>query len=72
MLSLGLLNWTGAVQFSRVSTIHATIHIGEDSAGVITRLLSRFAKGQRVHVALTDEPTPAVGSRPDLVDWLIP
>jgi hypothetical protein len=37
-----------------VNTISKTIEIGEDSAGVITGLLSHFAKGQRVIVALSD------------------
>lgn len=39
-----------------MSTINTTINIGDDSAGVIAGLLSRFAKGQRVRIALTDEP----------------
>ena len=41
-----------------MSTINTTISVGDDSAGVIAGLLGRFAKGQRVHVALTDEPSP--------------
>ncbi len=40
-----------------VSTIDTTIRVGDDSAGVIAGLLSRFAKGQRVRVAPTNEPT---------------
>jgi len=38
-----------------VSTISKTIEIGDDSTGVITGLLSHFARGQRVIVALSDE-----------------
>lgn len=71
VVSLGLSKWTWAVKVRIMSTINTTIHIGDDSAGVIAGLLSRFAKGQRVRVALTDEPTTAVGSKPDLVDWLL-
>jgi hypothetical protein len=40
-----------------MSTINTTIHVGDDSAGIIAGLLSRFTKGQRVRVALTDEPS---------------
>jgi hypothetical protein len=39
-----------------MSTINTTIRVGDDSAGIIAGLLSRFANGQRVRVALTDEP----------------
>jgi hypothetical protein len=55
-------------QFPTMSTINATIDMGDDSAGVIAGLLRRFPKGKRIRVALTDEPT---GSAPDLVDWLL-
>ena len=51
-----------------MSTINATIDMGDDSVGVISGLLQRFPKGRRIRVALTDEPT---GSAPDLVDWLL-
>ena len=54
-----------------MSTIHTTINVDDDSAGIIAGLLSRFDKGQRVRVALTDELAPALGSKPDLVDWLL-
>lgn len=54
-----------------MSAINATIDIGDDSVGMIASLLSRFPRGRRVHVALTDEPSPATGSKPDLVDWLL-
>ena len=54
-----------------MSTINATIDVGDDSAGVIAGLLSRFPRGRRVRVALSDEPSVAVGSKPDLVDWLL-
>lgn len=54
-----------------MSTINATIEIGDESAGMIAGLLSRFPKGRRVRVALTDETSPVVGSQPDLVDWLL-
>ncbi len=50
-----------------MSTIKATIDMGDDSVGVITDLLQRFPRGRRIRVELTDEP---VGSAPDLVDWL--
>lgn len=43
---------------ARMSTINTTISIGDDSAGIIAGLLSRFSKGQRVRIALTDEPSP--------------
>ena len=39
-----------------MSTINATVDVGDDSAGVIAGLLQRFPKGRRVRVALTDEP----------------
>ena len=51
-----------------MSTINATIEVGDEGAGVIAGLLQRFPKGGRVRVALSDEP---VGSAPDLVDWLL-
>lgn len=51
-----------------MSTINATIDMGDDSVGVITDLLQRFPRGRRIRVELTDEP---VGSAPDLVDWLL-
>ena len=54
-----------------MSTVNATINIGDESAGVIAGLLSRFPKGRRVRVAVTDEPSQAFGSKPDLVDWLL-
>lgn len=54
-----------------MSTINATIDIGDDSAGVVAGLLSRFPKGRRVQVAVTDEPGARMGSKPDLVDWLL-
>ncbi len=54
-----------------MSSINATIDIGDDSAGVIAGLLSRFPKGRRVRVALTDESSPPMASQPDLVDWLL-
>ncbi len=41
-----------------MSTIQKTICVGDDSTGVIAGLLSRFDKGQRVRVALTEEPSP--------------
>ncbi len=56
--------------FEKVSTINTTIRVGDDSAGVLAGLLSHFPKGQRVHVALTEETSPDSGSRPDLVEWL--
>ena len=40
-----------------MSTINTTILVSDDSAGIIAGLLNRFAKGQVVHVALTDEPS---------------
>lgn len=54
-----------------MSTFNTTLNVGEDSAGVIASLLSRFPKGRRVHVELTDEPRETMGSKPDLVDWLL-
>jgi len=42
-----------------MSTINATIDVGDDSAGVIAGLLQHFPKGRRVRVALTDEPIAA-------------
>ncbi len=54
-----------------MNTFNTTIDIGEDSVGVLAGLLSRFSKGQRVRVAMTVEPPSPVGSRPDLVDWLL-
>jgi hypothetical protein len=42
-----------------MSTINATIEVGDDSAAIITGLLNRFPKGKRVRVALTEEPTPS-------------
>ena len=54
-----------------MSTIHTTILVGDDSADVIAGLLSRFPLGQRVRVAVTDEQDAAVGSKPDLVEWLL-
>ena len=55
----------------RMSTINATIYIGDDSARAISGLLSCFPRGRLVRVAVTDEPTVSVGSKPDLVDWLL-
>jgi hypothetical protein len=43
-----------------MSTINATIDVGDDSAGVIAELLQRFPKGQRVRVAISDEPGESV------------
>jgi len=43
-----------------MSTINTTISVGDDSVSVIAGLLSRFAKGQRVRVALSDEPNAPV------------
>ena len=40
-----------------MSTINTTIRVGDDSTGIIAGLLSRFAKWQRVRVALSDEPS---------------
>ena len=54
-----------------MSTINAAIEIGDESVGVIANLLSRFPRGRRVRVALTDEPSQPIGSKPDLVDWLL-
>jgi len=54
-----------------MSTINATIDVGEDSAKVIAGMLSHFQKGQRVRIAVTDEPNAMVGSKPDLVEWLL-
>ena len=54
-----------------MSTINATVDIGNESAGVIAGLLSRFPKGRRVRIAVTDELPAFVGSKPDLVDWLL-
>ena len=54
-----------------MSTINATMDIGNETAGVIAGLLSRFPKGQRVRIAVTDELPANVGSKPDLVDWLL-
>lgn len=51
-----------------MSTVNATIDMGDDSAGVIAGLLQSFPKGRRIRVALTDEP---FASEPDLVDWLL-
>lgn len=42
---------------SSMSTINTTISVGDDSAGVIAGLLSRFTKGQRIRVAISDEPS---------------
>ena len=39
-----------------MSTINATIDVGDDSACVIAGLLRGFPKGRRVRVALSDEP----------------
>ncbi len=44
-------------RLATMSTINATIDIGEDSVDAIVALLSRFPKGHRVRVALTDEPS---------------
>ncbi len=46
-----------AGRFVRMSTINTTIRVGDDSAVIIAGLLSRFGKGRRVRVALTDEPS---------------
>ena len=54
-----------------MSTISATIDVGDNAAEVIAGLLSRFPTGRRVHVALTDEPNAIGNSEPDLVDWLL-
>lgn len=54
-----------------MSTINTTICVDENSAGIVAGLLSRFPKGQRVHLAMTDEISPVAGSNPDLVDWLL-
>ena len=52
-----------------MSTITATIDVGDDSAGVIARLLRGFPKGRRVRVALSDEPeVPA--PVPTLADYM--
>ena len=56
--------------FEKVSTINTTIRVGEDSAGILAGLLNHFPKGQRVHVALTEESNSDRGSAPDLVEWL--
>jgi hypothetical protein len=40
-----------------MSTIHTTISVGDDSASIIAGLLNRFPKGQRVQVALSEEPS---------------
>lgn len=53
-----------------MSTINATMDIGNETAGVIAGMLSRFPKGQRVRIAVTDELPASGGSKPDLVDWL--
>ena len=54
-----------------MSTINATLDIGNESAGVIAGLLSRFPKGRRVRIAVTDDVPAIAGSKPDLVDWLL-
>ena len=36
-----------------MSTINATVNVGDDAVGVIAGLLGRFPKGRRVRVALT-------------------
>jgi hypothetical protein len=54
-----------------MSTINTTIEIGDDSLDAIAKLLSHFSKGQRVRVAVSDEPAPATRTQPDLVKWLL-
>lgn len=54
-----------------MNSIQTTIRIGEDCASILSGLLSRFVKGQHVRVMLTVEPTAAVGTQPDLVEWLL-
>lgn len=56
-----------------MSTIDTTIRIGDDSTGVIAGLLSRFAKGQQVRVALSAEPSvpnrvPTLAELTDRID----
>ncbi len=51
-----------------MSTINATINIGDDSAQIVNGLLGRFSKGQRVRVELTDEPV-APAQVPDLEEF---
>ncbi len=41
-----------------MSTINATIDVGDDSAGVIAGLLTGFPKGRRVRVAVSEDPEP--------------
>jgi hypothetical protein len=57
------------VSLASMSTVNVTMDIGNESAGVIAGLLSRFPKGQRVRIAVTDELPADVGSKPDLVAW---
>lgn len=52
----GVVKRGEAATFRAMSTINATIDVGDDSAGVIAGLLRSFPKGRRVRVALTDEP----------------
>lgn len=42
-----------------MSTVNATIDVGENSAAAIAKLLEQFPKGRRVRVALTEEPSAA-------------
>ena len=52
-----------------MSTINATIAVGDDSAGVIAGLLRGFPKGRRVRVALSDDPE-APAPVPTLAEYL--
>lgn len=47
-----------------MSTVNATIDIGENSAAEIAELLEQFPKGKRVRIAMTEEPSPPVGDKP--------
>lgn len=51
-----------------MSTINTTIRVGDDIAGIIAGLLSRFAKRQRVRAALTDQ-TNAPEQMPTLAEF---